>query len=99
MMKIVWLPLALQDLVSIQAYYLEVAGKPVSDKQLIKITKAVRLLQTQPYLGHISATDIHNDVLEWHIPSTSYTLPYVILNDEIRILRVFDERQERPESW
>lgn len=99
MMKIVWLPFALDDMAGIQSYYTEVAGKQVADQQLKKITKAVRLLQHQPYIGHISSIDIHSDVLEWHIPSTSYTLPYMVINEEIRILRVFDERQERPEAW
>lgn len=98
-MQIVWLPLALQDLSGIRLYYTEVAGKNVADQQLKKITKAVRLLQTQPYMGHITNIDIHSDVLEWHIPSTSYTLPYMITNEQIRILRVFDERQERPKEW
>ncbi len=99
MMKIVWLLYAKDDLVDIQSYYTEVAGRAVADRQLKKIVKAARLLQTQPYIGHISSIDLHSDVLEWHIPNTSYTLPYMVTEEEIRILRVFDERQERPESW
>lgn len=96
-MRIVWLPLALADLANIDAYYTDVASKAVANRQLKKVVKASRLLQEQPYLGHISAND--PEVLEWHIPNTTYTLPYMIQTYEIRILRVFDERQDKPASW
>lgn len=98
-MKIIWLPLALDDLSSIDKYYTRVAGKSVANKQIQKVVKASRLIQKQPYIGHTSPNDTDEDVLEWNIPSTTYTLPYMVLTDEIRILRVFDQRQERPESW
>lgn len=96
-MKIVWLPLALGDLSQIDEYYTQVASKAVANRQLKKVVKASRLLQVQPYMGHISPND--PEMLEWHIPNTSYTLPYMIEADEVRILRVFDERQEKPSSW
>jgi len=96
-MKIVWLPLALGDLSQIDEYYTEVASKAVANRQLKKVVKASRLLQEQPYMGHISPND--PEVLEWHIPNTSYTLPDMLETDEIRILRLFDERQEKPSSW
>jgi len=98
-MRIVWLPYALGDLVGIKQYYTKVAGKPVADKQVKKVTKATRLLEVHPYIGHPSPNDTDDDVLEWTIPNSSYTLPYMIVGDEIRILRVFDQRQERPDSW
>lgn len=98
-MKIVWLPYALSDLAGIKRYYTKAAGKPIADKQVQKVTKASRLLKVHPYIGHPSPNDADDDVLEWNIPSTSYTLPYMVVDNEIRILRVFDQRQERPESW
>ena len=98
-MKLRWLPLALRDLVHIKEYYTDVANLKVVAGQITKITKAARLLQTQPYMGHISPNDTDADVLEWHIPSTRYTLPYRINGNEIEILRVFDQRKMRPNSW
>ena len=98
MMKIVWLPHAMHDMAKILEYYTEVASQSVANRQLVKISKSVRLLESQPYIEHISADDPDDDVLEWHIPNTTYTLPYMIIADEIRIMRVFDERQERPDS-
>lgn len=96
-MKVVWLPLAQQDLARIAAYYTDVAGKAVVDRQLKKVVKASRLLQMQPYIGHISPND--PEVLEWHIPNTTYTLPYMLGDDQVIILRVFDGRQDKPDSW
>ena len=39
------------------------------------------------------------DMLEWHIPTIPYTLPYRILNNQIQILRVFNENQNKPSKW
>ena len=98
MMKIVWLPHAMRDMAKILEYYTEIANKTAANRQLVKVAKSSRLLESQPYIGHISADDPDDDVLEWHIPSTTYTLPYMIAADEIRIMRIFDQRQERPDS-
>lgn len=98
-MEIVWLRLARQDIEDIQSYYTEVAGKQVSDKILKKIVKASRLLAQQPYIGHISPLDDTGLILEWVIPSTNYILPYSVIDDQIRIYRVFDSRQEPLDSW
>lgn len=89
----------MQDMARILEYYTEAAGQSVAHRQLVKISKSARLLESQPYIGHISTDDPNGDVLEWRIPSTTYTLPYLIVADEIRIMRIFDERQERPDSW
>lgn len=98
-MEIVWLPLALEDLNTFKTYYLEVASTAVARRQLRKITQSAKLLITQPYMGHISPNDVDGDVFEWHIPSTSYTLPYMVVGDQLWIMRVFDQRQKRPDSW
>ena len=98
-MRIKWLPLALGDLSNIKKYYTKVAGKDVANRQVQKVTKAAHLLQVHPYIGHLSPNDADGDVLEWNIPSSTYTLPYMVIDEEIQILRVFDQRQERPKSW
>lgn len=98
-MKLNWLPLALLDMEAIRSYYAEAVSENVAAKQLAKVSRSLALLQTQPYMGHVSQNDADGDVLEWHIPSTTYTVPYMIIGEEIYILRVFDARQKRPESW
>ncbi len=98
-MKLKWLPLALGDLAYIKKYYTEEASIKVAAGQLRKISKSAALLKTQPYMGHPSPNDTDDDVLEWNIPSTTYTLPYMVVGDEIQILRVFDQKRKRPESW
>ena len=95
-MKLVWLRKAQYDLSSIEQYYSEVASKRVSAKLLQTIVTSAKLLQEHPYIGSISEDE---DILEWHIPKTSYTLPYRIVNDEIQILRVFHQSQDKPSSW
>ena len=98
-MKIVWLPVALIDLTHIKKFFAEEASAKVVAGQLSKISKPARLLTSHPYMGHPSPNLMDRDVLEWDIPSTPYTLPFLIVGEEIRILRVFDQRQDRPDSW
>ena len=98
-MKVIWLRSAREDIEQIQEYYEEVAGKSVADQQVLKVIRSTRLLESHPYAGHISSLDDTGTVLEWVIPKTNYILPYTIMDNEILIYRVFDARQERPNSW
>lgn len=98
-MEIIWLPEALLDLHEIYEYHSEVAGEQVANGQLRKIYAATELLTRHPQIGHISSLDSSDLILEWVIPNTNYTLPYLIIDNEIQIYRVFDTRQELPESW
>jgi plasmid stabilization system protein ParE len=94
-MKIVFLVSAKEDLNEIKQYLAK--ESPAASKIVAgKIKKALLLLAEQPHLGHASNDD---EVLEWHIPGLSYTLPYRIVNNEIQILRVFHEAQNRPSKW
>jgi hypothetical protein len=61
-----------------------------------KIKDTLMLLSEQPYIWHIIDDD---EVLEWHIPGLPYTLPYRIINNELQILRVFHESQNKPSKW
>lgn len=94
-MKIVLSLSAKEDLKDIRQYIAKenpTAAKMVAEK----VKKALLLLIEQPHIGH--PTD-DEDVLEWHIPGLPYTLPYRIVNNEIQILRVFHEAQNRPNKW
>jgi len=95
MMRVILLPLAIEDLQQLRNYIAQFnpeAAKDVADK----IKKSLNMLSEQPHMGHPAEDD---DVLEWHIPTTNYSLPYQVVDNTVQILRVFDERQNRPGSW
>jgi len=97
--NIVWLRLALNDIEQIRSDYTEAVSEEIANKQTVKIVKAARLLQMNPYVGHVSDLDYSGEVLEWVIPKTHFILPYLVRDEDVVILRVFDTRQDRPESW
>jgi len=91
-MRVLLLPFAKEDLKEIKAY-LDERSPQASKSVAVRIKAALRLLSAQPYLGNVKEDE---DVLEWHIPGLPYTLPYRIVNNEIQILRIFHELQNRP---
>jgi len=95
-MDIVWLKLAQIDLGQIRSYYSENAGQKIADTLLKKIVHSTKLIQEHPYIGNNTEQD---DLMEWSIPKIPFTLPYRLKNNEIQILRVFHESQERPDYW
>lgn len=48
-------------------------------------------------MGHVCTDD--EEILEWHIPDTHYSIPYRIKGNEIQILRVFHQSQDLPDNW
>lgn len=94
-MEIVLLPFAKNDLEEIRKY-LEKESPQATKIVGQKIKKSLLLLSENPYLGVVKNDE---DILEWHIPGIPYTLPYRILNNQIQILRVFHEAQNKPSSW
>ena len=94
-MRFVLLPSAKEDLKEIRQYIAK--ENPTASKMVAeRIKKALLMLTEQPLIGHVTDDE---DVLEWHIPGLPYTLPYRIVNNEIQILRVFHEAQNRPGKW
>ena len=94
-MHVILLPLAINDLANIRSYIAQ--HNPAAAKNVAKKIKAsLILLSEQPLIGHMTDDD---NILQWHIPNSNYSLPYRILDNTIQVLRVFDERQNRPESW
>ncbi|MBF0379654.1 MAG: type II toxin-antitoxin system RelE/ParE family toxin [Magnetococcales bacterium] len=95
MKKIRFSRLAKQDLENIRNFYIKINPEvAVTIKDHLK--KSFLLLQNNPNIGHITGD---YDVFEWHVPGTKYSIPYMIENQTVIILRVFDERQNRPDSW
>ncbi|GFO72673.1 toxin ParE1/3/4 [Bathymodiolus japonicus methanotrophic gill symbiont] len=94
-MKVILLPYAIADLNEIKDYIAR--ENPAAAKKVAqRIKKSLQLLSKNPYL---STVKVEQDILEWHIPSLPYTLPYQIVNNEIQILRVFHESQNKPAKW
>lgn len=96
MKRLVWLYSAKMDLLDIQTYYTEKASSAIAAKLLQRIFTSAECLLEQPLMGSQAMDD---DILEWHIPDLSYTLPYRIQGEDIEILRVFHQSQEKPSKW
>jgi toxin ParE1/3/4 len=94
-MKIVLLHFAKNDLEEIRSY---LAKESPQASKIVggKIRKSLSLLSENPYIGTIKDDE---DILEWHIPGIPYTLPYRIVDNQIQILRVFHEAQNKPSKW
>lgn len=94
-MKVILLPFAKNDLEEIRSYLKKEspqAAKIVGGK----IRKSLLLLSENPYIGTIKDDE---NILEWHIPGIPYSLPYRIINNQIQVLRVFHEAQNKPSKW
>lgn len=90
-----------KNLQSLYDYYAPRAGEKKVAGMIQHIVQQASLLTTQPYAylraGKVSVSD--NDVLEWYVTKYPYTLPYMIQDDYIIVLRVFHQSQERPSRW
>ena len=96
-MKLVWLPFAANDLVSISDYVKTDANPAIAVRLIENIVRRASLLLDNPHLGRPS--DSVDGIHELHIPNLPYLLPYRVVDDRIEILRVFHEAQDRPSAW
>jgi toxin ParE1/3/4 len=96
-MRIVWLPLARQDLVAIRRWYGPVAGATTTDALILRIVRSAELLLDNPACGRPSQST--DGILELVVPRSPYVLPYRVIADRIEILRVFDGRREPLDEW
>ena len=87
--------LAKKDLEGIKNFY-EAINPEAAKKIGAHLKKSFLLLQENPNIGHVTSD---YDVFEWHVPRTKYSIPYMIDNNDLIILRVYDERQDRPGTW
>jgi addiction module RelE/StbE family toxin len=95
-MKIVWLPFALHDLTSISAYHEANASKDIAHRIIRHIVHGASTLTENPYLGRPSESV--NGIHELHVAHVPYLLPYRVTGQQIEILRVFHEAQDRPST-
>jgi toxin ParE1/3/4 len=96
MMRLVWLADVQWDMRELVQYYSEKASPDIAASLIQKIARSAEHLIEQPNMGVATFDD---DILEWHIPSLSYTLPYRINGDDIEVLRVFHQSQKKPSKW
>ena len=59
-------------------------------KAVAQLNKIIGLLETNPYLGKPGAS---KDRREFHIPKTPFTLIYRVTEENIEVVRFWDERQ------
>lgn len=91
--RLVWLEKSQRDLIHIKTYYTEIAGKSGSIKILQRIISSANLLQQYQHIGQVLEDE---ELSEWHIPKTFYTLTYRFINNELQILRIFHKTQNKP---
>ena len=94
--QLLWLDYARDDLDAIHHYYSLESSAGIASKLLMRIIESAELLIAHPQIGHPCED---HEILEWHVPNTDYTLPYIVTPEHIQILRVFHEKQMRPSSW
>ena len=88
--KIIWLPDANLDLLSILEYFQKRNGsKTYSRKFYLKIRKSVRLLIKHPFLGLQTDDENIRSLIEG-----DYAIFYKLANGTIHILSIWDCRQD-----
>ena len=94
-MKYVLLPRAVEDLRWFRRYY-EVAFPEGRERSSSRLEKSLKRLRAMPQLGHpIGASNIR----EYAIAGLPFSFVYEIVEDRIEILRLWDQRAERGETW
>jgi addiction module RelE/StbE family toxin len=94
-MKLDWSLEAQRNLRSIRSY-VELRNPSAAKRVADEIVRAALRLETFPKLGRAA----HRSNLRLlQVPNLPYLIPYRIDGDQIEIIAVFDERQDRPPEW
>jgi ParE toxin of type II toxin-antitoxin system, parDE len=93
--KIVFLETAQLDVIWFREYY-RLAFPAGKSNAAIQVKESKLLLKTYPQVGNPLDTV---DLCELPILRTPFVLIYRIRHDEIQIVRLWDQRAERPQSW
>jgi len=89
MMKVVYLPSTQDDFEWFYRYYTEVF--PEGAKNALHQFDAMEgLLSSSPFIGAIK----QGDVREFSIPNIPFSYIYRIRDDQVQVLRVWDERRK-----
>jgi toxin ParE1/3/4 len=94
-MRIEWSTTAIADLNQIISY-IEELNPSAAMKIANAIQVSTQLLAEFPELGKPTGSP---DIRLYQVAKHNYLLPYLLEQDALTILAVFDMRRERPESW
>jgi toxin ParE1/3/4 len=93
-MKVVWQPLAMQDLRDIYDYYVDKASLKYAKKLKKKILDSSKYLSKHPEMGQIEENPrLSKGVYRYFLVEENYKVLYIISETDINILGVFDNRQ------
>ena len=93
-MKVVWSAWALQQLDEIHAWYRTQASAAVADHIVEDILAVTRLLEQFPYGGQVEPWLAQQGLGHRRVVVGNYKVVYRVLEDEVRIVDVFDSRQD-----
>ncbi|MBL7952802.1 MAG: type II toxin-antitoxin system RelE/ParE family toxin [Flavobacteriales bacterium] len=93
-MKVVWSAWALQQLDEIHGWYWTQASPAVADGIVENVLSVTRLLEQFPFGGPIEPWLEHQGLGHRRVVIGNYKVVYRVLGDEVRIIDVFDSRQD-----
>ena len=93
-MKVVWSAWALQQLDEIHAWYSAQASPAVADRIIEKILSVTRLLEEFPFGGQVEPWLEQQGLGHRRVVVANYKVVYRVYEGEVRIVDVFDSRQD-----
>ena len=93
-MRVVWSAWALRQLEEIHAWYRTEASPSVADRIASDILAATRLLEQFPFGGQVEPWLEHHRLGHRRVVVGNYKVVYRVHQDEVRIIDVFDARQD-----
>jgi toxin ParE1/3/4 len=92
--RVVWSGWALQQLGEIHAWYHAEASPAVADRIVEDILAVTRLLEQFPFGGQVEPWLAHKGLGHRRVVVGNYKVVYRVHQEEVRILDVFDSRQD-----
>ena len=93
-MRVVWSAWSLQQLDEIHAWYCTQASAAVADRIVEDILAVTRLLEQFPYGGQVEPWLEQQGLGHRRVVLGNYKVVYRIFANEVRIVDVFDSRQD-----
>ncbi len=93
-MNVVWSAWSLQQLDEIHEWYRTQASAAVADRIVEDILAVTRLLEHVPNGGQVEPWLEDQDLGHRRVVVRNYKVVYRVLKDEVRIIDVFDSRQD-----
>ena len=93
-MKVVWSAWALRQVDEIRAWYSAEASPEVADRIVEDILAVTHLLEQFPFGGQVEPWLEHKRLGHRRVIAGNYKVVYRVHQDEVRIVDVFDSRQD-----